>query len=441
MSAFKLFIGNVEVSRYVHSDTLEEYVQTVEGDEIWSYYLDNLSFSLDKSVCDLFADVDVDNTHLFNNKTVELYYYGNLVFGGVIGSKIGFDYRDTIDIEAASYGRIVADLEISQFRNFGNVLRDVIYRYLYTVNTLLTEQNYPFILYNNYFENPINITEFFSLKSFTISTVVTPFLGGAQIMQKSPGGGGEGIPMGYYVFSTSGWLNDISIGYRLTETGIKETETISVNNEDRVYYRIINEIEDTSVINHLKNVYGEGGGLFSNSAVISNSFYVIRSGGYLIKIIKVKNDKYVFDYKNVISKDIQKDFGIVTNSITWVGVDKKMYFQNRDGISGLSVKNVYDMTSETLVKTSELSVSDGLWKHILDDIKDDIHTYYSDYFLGTFIKYKLLISRKEFTEDEYPLKAKRLKVWQNNKIVDCGIIKEATFRENTIEIVAERRIE
>jgi len=390
--AFKLFIGTVEVSRYVHSDSLEEYNQKVEGDEIWSYYLDNLSFSLDKSVCDEFADIDVDNTHLFYNKTVELYYYGNLVFGGVITSKIGYDYRDTIDIEAASYGRIVADLEIStKLENFdvsrGDNLRGCIYQYLFRVNELLTEQNYPFTIFNNWDDNPINATDFTTFKSLTTETVDSPLPGSVQIYQKTALGG-EGIDNAYYIFSIgAGTLGAPSAGYRLTEEGIDTSRKITMSDVNRVFYKRVNEIEDVG------------------------------------------------------AREFQKDFAVVTNSLTWVGTDKKMYYQNRDGLTGLSVKNVYDMTSETLSKTAELSVTDGLWKYISDEIKESIQAYYNDYFLGTFIKYKLLINREEFTEDEYPLMLKRLKVWRNNKTEDCGIIKEATFNENTIELVTERRIE
>ena len=178
---------------------------------------------------------------------------------------------------------------------------------------------------------------------------------------------------------------------------------------------------------------------YHGKAKVNEVYYTVVNGA-IYKVGLEQVDAFTYKYEDEKAGQIQKDFAVLTNSVTWVGPDRKMYFEVRTGGTGIiNPKNAisleYDMVDE---KNNQLDFPDPV---VLSQIvKDDLNEYYEEYFNGVFHKYTTTIDVGEFVSSEYPLILKNLKVKAHGKTVDLGIITGINYTEDILEIETQKRV-
>jgi hypothetical protein len=451
---FNLTIGGIDVSQYIDNEDLTEISQVAE-DGIWNYKVDSVSVILDKTVLDVFG-LDEFTIEGLYKKLVNLQYYGNDILGGIVG-EVSYNFDDEeLDIEIYSYGKVVNEIDIpGVFENFwpgGDEFHLIIHSFLWKINDQLEALDYPFKLFNQVDNNPINRIDFPFFRSLNSETLrIRDF---ANIAVGNP----RGVYQRYdrlnnifydefYVFYSRIGGNSGYVGYRLTEDGIDVNDDRTLTGQNAtlaflLYYRLAEEWEDDSGIeDYLLATYqfDKSSPTFRGKAKVGEVYYTVVEGD-LFRIFHEQTDDFIFKYEDENAGQIQKDFAILTNSITWIGPDRKMYYQLRTGGTGIkNPKNAisleYEMVDE---KDNLLEFPEGII--ISDVVKGDLNDYYQDYLRGIFHVYTSEIDVGEFDSSEFPLILKNLKVKARGKSVDLGVIVSIDYAEDTLEIESQKRI-
>lgn len=446
MSTFNLILDNIDVSSYV-KDSLTELNQRSEGGSTWDYRLDTVSVTLDSSVIDLFDNLTEFNIDTLYRKLIKINYYDNNVLSGIVG-EVAYNFEnEEIDIEIYSYGKVIADIDLDDvtLKNFnvdGETLKVVIHNFLIRVNDWLKTNNYPFTIFNIIDSNPIDVKDFIFFKSLKSVLINAP----SGVANTNPLGiyehrlPNQEIGTGDYYIVYNSMLH--LVGYKLNENGIDYTakRKIISGTAWRLEYQIAEDwINEVGIEDYLRITYGKSDITYKGRAKIGSTYFCIANNRSL-KITLEQEDKFVYEYENPRSGDFQKDFAIMTNSITWVGADRKMYYQSRGGRSGLlNPKQVISVTYDSSdQRGAKFEVPEDIF--VADETRLKLDTYYADYFQGIFNRYIILIDRAEFEDSEYPLMLKNLQGNVKGTIVDFGIIRAINYGEDTLEFECERKI-
>lgn len=453
---FNLIVGGINVSQYVDFDSLTE-VNIVAEEGIWNYKVDSVSVTLDKSVLDVF-NLDEYRIEGLYKKLVALQYYDNDIFGGVVG-EVSYNFEDEeLELEIYSYGKVINELEILGIfetvnKPFADSMKWVVYNLLSRINEQLDTQDFPFQIFNQLDNNPINKTDFPFFRSLQGETiriqdiVNIPIKNAKGVYEEYSFASATGTGK-YYVFYSFAGIDSGYVGYRLTEGGIdindKKTYTgMFATSQFALHSKLAaNWGDDTGVEDYLSATYEDFRDktpTYLGKAKVGEVYYTVVNG-LIYRIFLEQTDEFNYRYEDEKAGQIQKDFAVLTNSITWVGPDRKMYFEVRTGGTGIkNPKNAisldYDLVDE---KNNSIEFPDGI---VLSNVvKTDLNEYYEDYFNGIFHSYTTQIDVGEFDSSEYPMILKNLRVNVKGKSIDLGIIVSINYAEDILEIETQKRV-
>ena len=145
MNAFTIFVNSVNVNKYVDAESFDGFRSRAEGESIWDFFSDSISFELDRSWLDDSA-VPVTNIESIQKYLVELHYYGIKVFTGSVTSADYDHFTETLTIDADSIFKIVCGISVSSWSSSGenHDLRRIAKGVVNNAYIYLLENDYPF---------------------------------------------------------------------------------------------------------------------------------------------------------------------------------------------------------------------------------------------------------------------------------------------------------
>ena len=468
--AFDLVIDGENINRFVDADSMGEVSQRCEGENIWDYRLDSVSAEIDKSYMD-FKGIKTDKYQSLIKLTVLIYWYGNKILHGAIKNISYNEDAEIMEFDMWSIGMIANELKTSGLdsrwlgypRSDGRTLERSLLQIIYSLNSRLQFEGYDFQLQQSAnidvvdfeFMESVEVNKIHENHSFTYNGYTWGKYGLYMIRHSNASGiyylvYRKPDPFGWYSFDC----------FPITKDGIDFTTAISNDgvfpeDEDGYVLENVNHvIEDEGL---LKNIQIQLGDLddtdiiFQGSVRFGNIYYALVQYGdpdnsnelindgnfHILKIEIIPDDKYIFDYNDGVSYGkIIRDFAIMTNSVCYFGTDLKLYFQSRNGITGLSRKHVENLKSQYIKNDPEFDPPDEFV--IMDSVKDNLKAYYEEFLSGDFKRYTTNINKDEFEESDFPLMLKKLPT--DFKNLDVGMIKAIKYREDLIEIESEKRV-
>lgn len=440
MNAFTLYIDGANINNYVDSASFDSFKSQVEGESIWDFRTDSISFEMDKSYLDD-NDILVSKTERMYKKLVVLHYYGQKVFTGAI-EEVDYDFdTETLTIEVNSIGKIVSEVTVGSFSTLNvNHTLSFMSSHLCAIANDYLENIYP--LKMNCF--PIlDVVDFPFYRSINVTEIDLYFdpVGWPLIrMGYCQGLFYDAQENKYYLkfmrLSETMWIYYLPV----LENGVDFDNIISLTEEQGFEKMDSEPIDDSGIIQYIKKIYTKGKDFtFKGTAKFNNIYYsLIKIGVKLPVIIKIEinpEDKYAHTYNNSTIGNILKDIAIMTNSIVWIGPDCNLYFQSRDGIANYEKKNVQNLNGK-LIQHGGVELPEAFI--MADDVETALIDYYDSFLAGQFKRYNARFEHDEF-EGDYPLLLKNLHVTYNN--LNLGLIRSVTYKEDLIEIETEKKID
>jgi hypothetical protein len=451
MSPFEFSIAGKSLNRYIGQGDLDVIEQKAEGESLWDYRLDSVSVAMDKSALAEFGLTDLDIYDL-NGLDALIKYYGSEVLAGQVESAEIDLNNDELKIDIASYAKIIASqkiIESPMTRNIdplGESLGVAIIRALLLVT--------PGLIQRGVYPHPapvIDVDDFEFMRSVEIAEIA--------LLQKIRNARGEEREIDYigiYHRVTSpdvhflvgriyhdNLTNDFYF-YLLHSSGVNSAPSIILEGKSSLAtatYAKSYQMDDSHLLAVVKDKYDWNSPDLDSTCKINDLLYYMFINDKLLRLDLDQLDRFVYDYTGGDFGQLLRDFAIASNSMVWIGNDKKIYYQSRfRSRSVLSIKtplafkkSVADHRSEVF----ELPEAHSM----LNIVKNDLANYYSTFLDGNFARYETTFRREEFPAADFPLIFKNLSVTLRGKIEDCGIIKQVKFREDIIEIESERRLD
>lgn len=470
MSYLQLLIDNIDVSEYVNRESLQDFTVKVEGDELWSYYADSISTSIDKSVLSLFNLTEI-TAHEMYQKPVSVKYYGTVVFTGII-TDISYDLFDGIlDIRIGSWLKIIKDITIPKLKTIGygrtadgvtppDTVSIFLFNFSLQLNgELIEKEEYDYRIHNTSY---LPDRDFDILKSFEVEVVNIPTNVGdyefketwfegfctfdaSKATNPSQYTSIDGNPYAVWI---DGYTNTPQ-PWRLAEVttnGINTTSDplrVDITNADVRKFR---SNVDASLLDYLRgNVTTTSETTNIENAVYlqgDNSWYVYTSDNLAYKVTLSDEDQLNYYYSGSNAGEILKDIGVLTNTYIDLSIGQNLTLRGREDITDNLFKKAEQIKYTVIDKgEGKVELSDGMGKYIPQYTKSRLLDYYDDYLEGKFIKYNILVNRDKFSASELPLMFKKFYTLLNNRRIDCGIIREVTYGEHIVELTTEKRIE
>ena len=145
MNSFVLYIDGQDVNKYIDASTFDSFVTRVEGDSLWEFRNDSLTFEMDRLYLDELS-VKIYALEVLQKKEVILKYYRRTVFLGSI-KESDFDYEtETLTVGVYGISKIISEISVTNFGYSTNtslwyLCRELIKR----INQYLQDNSYPFI--------------------------------------------------------------------------------------------------------------------------------------------------------------------------------------------------------------------------------------------------------------------------------------------------------
>jgi hypothetical protein len=448
MSPFEFSIAGKSLNRYIGQGDLDVIEQKAEGESLWDYRLDSVSVAMDKSALAEFGLTDLDIYDL-NGLDALIKYYGSEVLAGQVESAEIDLNNDELKIDIASYAKIIASqkiIESPMTRNIdplGESLGVAIIRALLLVT--------PGLIQRGVYPHPapvIDVDDFEFMRSVEITEIILP--------KKIKNYRGEDVKITYigiyhkirhpdvhYLvgMTSNDGLNPVYNFFHIHSGGVNSAPNIIGGSVDTAIYAKSSQMDDSHLLAVVKNKYDWGSPDLDSTCKINDLLYYMFINDKLLRLDIDQLDRFVYDYTGGDFGQLLRDFAIASNSMVWIGNDKKIYYQSRfRSRSVLSIKtplafkkSVADHRNEVF----ELPEAHSM----LNIVKSDLANYYSTFLDGNFARYETTFRREEFPAADFPLIFKNLSVTLRGKIEDCGIIKQVKFREDIIEIESERRLD
>ncbi|MCD4692649.1 MAG: hypothetical protein K8R79_07035 [Calditrichales bacterium] len=428
-----------DISEYIHFDSLKDFEQIAEGEGMWVFRVDNIDLDIDISFLDS-LNLAKNNIQGLINKQVQVYYYGKLVFNGLI-QEVNYDYFDEdLKLGLDSYAKIISNLSVNYFYTshyaYGDELDWVIWMLTAKIRTAMKKQNYEYVEITR----NIDVQDYEFMRSVRIETELFP---SPKTLPTFYGGTGLYSFEGVYSYNNNyyySWRNS-TLSPQIWVQKLKSDGTLSAVEAcptDFLGDRIIPmEFGDDKGLEALiKHRLGRTTLNYKCQIKLSDIFYFAIINGLILRIYIDTVDKFIYEYgKEIKIGQILKDFAVVTNSIVHIDSNLCINYQSRDGRTGLSAKTPVSMEYETETKVGE-KLELPVEIILLDQVREDIINYYDEYLNGNFYKYKTQYDREDFTDAEFPLMLKEVKRVENS----LGIVKKVKYMEDLIEIESERRL-
>ncbi len=488
MQAYQLYISTTlpgfrlmwDVSEYVDAENFSGYEETAEGDSIFEFWTSSLEASLSIDALNVLL---INPSHFWDlkGKEVYLYYYGIKVFGGEV-SEIDTDRNDKrVNITASSYGQIIKDM----IYNFGYNRENVDAPYIYMdkasganpkrVAEIMREKiNYQ--LGENHDnrewsldESDVDVEDFpfykslsrlpggghsmlypiarrssstFQTSSDSLHAIAQRKGSGTWAIFRLPTGGTGFFPFNFvsYRFTPAdGWISDSEV-FTKTTVNFQFSQPSAAGVEImRQWWLSINTWEDGwnhyYLLKAMVDPDNPNGaiGLFERRKDVSAAQKRI----YSYKFGIGQNDVFTYHYKQPepFGKKL-KDLAIVTNSIIYIGADKKIHVKTRQENSPLPtvVADTIRLSYEELENTYEFPDA-----YVMEPwVKTALSHFFDQFFTGVFITAEMEVGRRNFQNSDFPLMLRTLPVGGNPGT--GGNIKEIGYEKNILQIKSRIQI-
>lgn len=466
-NVFSVSVDGINLDRFIPADSLTEITQTSEGDSIWDYKLDSVSFNLDRGALERFkGNITEFNVDALYKKLVEIKYYGNLIFAGVV-NEMSYNFEDEeVELECSSYGRVIADAEqVGTLQNLnkndGDSMETVYFVLIAYINRWLRNNDYPFQMWQNTstFWNPkknpfIQVEDFTFFRNVVGEKYVTDVIVNRNVdglFRVSEGVTDTRWRAGDLFLAVEprgilGTLGNDVVLYPVNKDDIDKTQSVKLGKLAWMIQRNFNFVkadewgENSNIPNWIsKKFYNDNMPTFQGKAIQGETFWSV-CNSEIIKVSLSQADLFYYEYKNPKAGNVQAEFAIVQNAMTWVSPNREMIFQTRDGREGLkNPKKIINLEYKTVdQKGNDVDLPNDIV--ISDIVRQDLVSYYLDYFNGIFNSYQLVIDKDQFDASEYPLMLKELIVKVKGQIVNVGAIKSINYLEDVLEIETQKRI-
>lgn len=448
---FSLRINSLNVNQFVRADEFDGYQQKCEAESIWDFVTDDVTISLDKSALPALG-YDENNYHLMEKLPAELYYFGQRVFGGIVGDAAFNKNDSSLELELWSYGRVAKGISFDLLLN-GFSAQGIAEKIVAHTNFWLTNNNFPFTLDN-----------------ISLDTIDFPFYQSLGRVYTNEYGDQEGTFQDYTIrtffkgiytrsgkfylvfdagFNSSNWLlykYDINTrqvdDLPIQKTSLKKYKTGNIEPifEDVNGFRVPDEnnlpegVVDIlrSDIGRLMSVVPDGSGGYLAAAW---GLYVSEAPLRVVRYEVTDADVYWLEYKNGKVGDMLRDLAIMTNSRVWVGPDTTVYFQKREGVADLDAVDILSYKSSIVKHDNEFKIPDAY--NVLEHVKDDVAEYFNDYLAGKFYRITTTVFKDQIAGTDYPIMLKALPIKPG---LSKGEIKAVKYKQHTLEIETEMRV-
>ncbi len=460
---FSLRINNNTVDRFVEADSFGGYKQQCEGEAIFDFWTDNIDITLDVSVLD-FLGYNERNYHTLEKLSAEFYYYGQRVFGGVVGDVSLDKDAQSVDFELYSYGRVIKGVSGS-FTRYGFTATGIAERIVAMCNLWLTNNSYTF----NIDRINIDVIDFPFYKSLERTYTVDykdnqPF--GDQFVSGYFKGVYSRAGKFYLVFNTRGTAGNpnpetfslfelnIETGLIITDVRIpiikKTLRNYHTGNIEPVYDPK-KEDENGDPLPDEDNLNEGDVDIVRANMGGFNSMVPDGAGGYLVtasprhfegewfalRFVRFnvsEQDIFYCKYDEGKAGDMLRDLATMTNSLVWVGPDTTLYLQNRGGASDLSAVNPINYKSSIVKHDNDFKIPKEYL--VMDDVKDEVQEYFEEYLQGIFYSVDTLIYKEEIAHSDYPALLKNLPLKPS---LQQGVIKSIQYEDFVLNINTEFR--
>lgn len=480
MSAFQLYLEDIDVSDYVHFNSITEFEQKAEANSIWDFYTDSLDITFDNSIFEI-TNASADALENFLNKKIQLKYYGNTVLNGIV-SEVSYDYTDeAVEVSADSNGKVFINFTIPSasviLKNqnpAGDSVEEISNRIISYVQNQIAEQDLPLTIPGT---KIINLETFFPLRTINPGTdIITDFSANASNFinyELDP-------PAGFAIVLTR---NDLYGAYRSNSnnkyyllylkqidpsifnynwliffaevgaSGFQGEGNWSLTNQNPIGnnfpgYHIPNQNIDPAVVNALKSYLNEENLDIWAKWKFSNSIYYIYinydNQFQLYRLTVSINNGFIYNYSRDASLgSVMKDIALLTNSICNWNVDGELVFSSRENsFSSILINSEpVELYVEIENKTGEqFEIPAAFADYLTEQSKNDIADFYSGYLQGKFKNFRIVLEQDAIPASKYPLLLKEIQIPVNSTYVNAGIIKQVNFREDLIELKTEVKL-
>ena len=460
---FSVFIDsfNNDVSPWVKADSLDEVTLRAEGESIWDYTADAVSFEIHESVLNALNLETV--SQLYKSKGW-IKYDGDLIVNGWILEPKHNPKSEFITIEIASYLYVASKLPIrysmaeildnndpevgilSNENEDGDTVEAISSSVIDRIRGAMAMYGFN----NNYLGLELdNIPDFIAFQSIQVEILghsiihTTVLINGYNMTNDFPLWGLFRHPTtdqavliytigaGWYGFVNlpeadmdNDWSFDHHEGNCTPGVTFLETEL-------GLQYNMVGEIDDDAILNSIIDYYGEEPE-FSGGARINDDLYYAVIDGSVVRIVIQDDDKYRFSYDGDTQVgQILKDIGFMADSLVAITPGNILKIVHRQTDDQVTIDQALILDKEVRVVDDtgvSLSIPNGFKEYCLESVQSSIIAYYQE-----------IISQ---VKDRAALKVMKhaLPVTSMFKSVDQAIIKEMRFQEETIEIITERRI-
>jgi len=454
--AYQLRIDGKTVDRFVDADSFDGITVQCESEFILDFITDDFSVNLDVSVLPFLGYTET-NYHTMRKLTVEFYYYGRRIFGGVVGDVSFVKNDESLDVECHSYGRVIKELAIEYSSNFlamyGYTPTKILETIIKFANTILTQKSYPFTVDNT----SVDVVDFPFYKSLERSFIkeyqdFRPY--SDHYVQTKFRGIYTRDGVFYLVFNETEntyalYKVDINNGNVLTDVEFPIIKTTLRNYHTGNLQPVFddnNQPDDDNLPSGVVDIINADVGMLRSVVPDGNNGYLVavsprHSEGEwwtlrIVRYVKSSQDVYWAKYeKGVKIGEMLKDLAVMTNSFIWVGPNATIYLQNREGISDLDAVNAIDFSSSINTNNDSFELPSAYL--VLEDVENDVIEYFNNFLSGDFYNIKAMVYKEEISAADEPIMLKNLPV---KPALQKGSIVKVNYIEDTIELETKFRV-
>ena len=430
------------MTRYLDAGSLPGYASRAEGDSLWDFRLDALDVELDMSVLPVLG-CDVYTVGTLEKSASDLYDDDRKIFGGAV-THVAYDYNtETLSLSLGSYGKIVSDIEMTNFKGTDAPMAGIIGGWMLAVNQALGD--WPFRLSVPY----VDVEDFIFYRSLQVSSTqpgprnFSPYTGvdnikGLVVNRKS----GPYYGQYFLQYGIDPSVANAVFLVPVDENGADDTRYYTAGTSLLEYDPdLANDPVPNGLLETINAAENFSYPIYSGQAKIREGLYYLYAtdgaNRYLIRAEMKDDDRYSYNYEAARAGEVLRDIAMMTNSVAWIGPDGGVYLQGRNGRGALPVVSAREMSGEYIQRDDTFSVPEAFF--VVDSVRENLESYYRSYINGRFYRARVTVDNDAFDVSEYPLMLKNLKVNILGRTVDAGIIRAVEHGENGMIIETERR--